>query len=93
MERFLILQRLSVDISSVSYADDENDQTSILYVINDSIITDPNSIGMIRSDKLLASHRHRIIGQALHGFDDSGDPLAVNRSSVLLRRARNLNAE
>jgi len=80
MERFPILPRLSVDISSVSYADDENDQTSILYVINDSIITDPNSIGMIRSDKLLASHRHRIISQALHGFDDSGDPLAVNRS-------------
>ena len=66
---FFPLREPSIDLPAMSYGDDLNDQNTVEDRIDDSVLPDPDPVGMIAPEKLLATWRTGFLGQGLDSFE------------------------
>ena len=83
---------LPVDVSAVADPHDQNDQRGIMYIVDHTVVANPQALSVIRTHELLATDRSWI---RLQGFDcrhNPGNPFPVDPPEVFSCRPGKLNA-
>jgi hypothetical protein len=69
----------------------QNDEFGILNFVDEPIVSNPNAVGVFRTDKLLLAGRSRIGRKILSSLDNPWDVARIDSAKILLGTLRKLN--
>lgn len=62
---------LTINFSAMADFFDSHDQHNVVHRINDPIITDTNTVGIVTADQLLTARWAGRFGKTFHSFDNT----------------------